>query len=226
MTLRYSRYTPGHGGPAQSRSLTVEDDGTATATQSFGRRAGRFARPLTEDEQRTYRAALAAAGAAEPPSAPGGPTAPATTTEQITADGVPSVQFAPSDEPPAGFGDLVAFVRHLLDGLTDSPVAGLELSLDGSRVTLRHAGTEPITVRAGSLTLRVIAYDENDLISDQRSVEVTADVDEPVGPGWELPLAGDVDLPAGYVTITAAPLRADVEGDGVLRDVELSWETG
>ena len=229
MNVRFTRMP--HGLAPQSWSLAI-DGAHLTAGQDFGHRAGRFARELSAAEQADLERAIAAAAGARAPSAPGTdrPLRPEGVTEWISADGLPDVGFDPHAEPPAGYGELLQLLRALREDLAESPVAALELDVTGPplRARLRHAGTEPLAVRLGPLTLQATLFGPDSTLLDSATVTVDApgETDE-VGPGWSLPLTDDLAIPGpaegGFLTVTVGTPSVDVYGDAVLHPVELSW---
>lgn len=226
MTVRLTQTA--HGTPPQSLGVEVDDDGHARSWQGSGRRVGRFARDLSAAERRALARALRTARAAPvPPDPDGGPVRPSGVTERLVADGLPDVVLPGHARPPTGFGGLVRLLRRLQDDLADSPVAGIELDAAASP-RLRHVGSEPVTVRAGTVTVQVTAFGRDDGLAGSAAHAVDAAVDGPVGPGWELRLADDLGLAApegGFLTVTVSRLAVDSRGDGVLRPAELSWMT-
>lgn len=231
MTIRLTHTAHGH--VPQSSGLEVDDAGNAVAWKDYGDRVGRFARELSADERGALERALASAAeaAGSVGTAPsGGPLPPSGVTEQLVADGLPDVVLPQHAEPPAGLGDVVDLLRDLREGLTESPVAALELDVSGSplRARLRHVGSEPLTVRLGTLTLQATLFGPDSTLLDSATVSVDAAREAgPVGPGWSLPLTEDLAIPApargGFLTVTVGTPEVDVWANGVLHGVELSW---
>jgi hypothetical protein len=232
MTVRLTHTSHGHA--PQSSGLQVDDAGNAVAWKDYGHRVGRFARELSGSERAALESALATAAAGDVGvAAPAGPLLPSGATEQLTADGLPDVVLQPHAEPPAGLGDVVDLLHHLRDELTESPVAALELDVSGSplRARLRHVGSEPLTVRLGTLTLQATLFGPDSALLDSATVTVdvggaAGEIGE-VGPGWSLPLTEDLAMPApakgGFLSVTVGTPEVDVWDNGVLHGVELSW---
>lgn len=233
MTVRLTRTS--YGASPRSLGIEIDDDGHAISWQSSGHRVGRFARRLSAKERTALERALASARDAGAPTAPAPaaqPVRPDGTTEQLTADGLPDVVLVAHAPPPPGVEGLVQMLRTLSDDLAGSPVAALELEVEGTPpgARLRHVGSEPIAVRAGTVTVQVTAFGRDSAIVDSATHTVDASgVDGPVGAGWELRLADDLGLaaapPGGFLTVTVGTLDVDSVGDGVLRPAELSWMT-
>jgi hypothetical protein len=232
MTARLTRMS--HGPAPQSSGLEVDDAGTAVAWKDYGHRVGRFSRELSAGERAALERALAAAAAAgDPGAAPGGPLHPGGATERLTADGLPDVVLQPHAEPPPGLGDVVELLRGLREELTESPVAALELEVAGTplRARLRHVGSQPLTVRLGTLTMQATLFGPDSTLLDSATVTVdaageTRGIGE-IGPGWSLSLTDDLAMPppakGGFLTVTVGTPEVDVWADGVLHGVELSW---
>jgi hypothetical protein len=223
MTIRLWRSgTPSFG-------IELDDADVAHSWLSSGAAIGRFARALAPSEREALEHGLAHAvqASALPHS---GARQPGAATEHLLADSV-DISYPASSGPPAGYGDLVDALRELLDDLVSSPVAAIELHVDGPpyRGRLRHAGTEPITVRMEGLTMTTTHFGHDDTVEGTTEVRVdTAPLDGPVSPGWELPLP-TIEADAedgGFTSITIGPIEVDVQGDGVLRRAEFGWTSG
>jgi hypothetical protein len=228
MTLRL---TLGYWGSSTLEiGVEVDDHGHATGWQTGGVRVGRFARELTWAEQAALDEAMQNLSYDGGPGAATGdaPTAPSGVAEQLVGDGLHAT-FDPVSGPPPGLEPLVAILTSVRDDLVESPVAAVELSVSGSRdVRLRHAGSEPIRLRAdGPLRVDITAYDaDNTLIdTETHSADVTGLGDE-VAPGWEQTLLDRIALTApsgGWLSVSVSSLDVDALGDGVLRKADLSW---
>jgi hypothetical protein len=214
--------------------IEIDDAGHAHSWQTSGHRVGRFARELSASERTALERALISArdaGAEAAPDRPDDPLLPGEAIERLTADGLPVVVLVGHAEPPAGIGGLVELLRALREDLAGSPVAAIELEVDGSPLgaQLRHVGSEPIAVRGGMVTVQVTAFGRDSAILDSTVQTVDAGVDGPVEAGWELPLVDDLGLtappPGGFLTVTVDTLEVDTIGDGVLRPAEFSWMT-
>jgi hypothetical protein len=232
MTVRLTRTS--NGPQAQWQGIEIDDGGHAASWQTSGNRVGRFARDLSAPERQALDRALAAAGDADAPAAPDPAQAqrPSGTTEQLTADGLPDVVLDAHETPPEGFGDLVRLLLTLREKLADSPMAAIELEVDGSPLgaRLRHVGFEPVAVRMATLTLQATLFDRDSAIVDSATHTVDAsDADGKMGPGWSHPLTDDLGLAApregGFLTVTVGTAEVDALGDGVLRSAEFSWMT-
>lgn len=225
MMIRYVTNTPGPR--AHSCGVEIDDDFTAAGWQTDGDRVGRFRRPLTAAERRTIERSLTAARDVDAtPPAPG-PRRPGSTTERIIAEGV---DLSVGTDVPGPAADLVDRLRDLQAALADSPVAALALEVTGAprRGRLRHVGDEPMVVRMTSLTVTVAVFGPDSALIDtvDRTVDASGTGDR-IRPGWTLSLGEDLDGPAvpagGFLTVTVAGAQADVQGDGILREVEWGW---
>ena len=233
MTVRLTRTAYGRR-PNQFSSLEIDDEGRATAWQNTGQQVGRFSRTLSAEERETLDRALARARDAVsgvPADPPPSVRPPSGVTEGVVADGGIDVALN-TGSPPPGLEDLVALLVAVRDDLDDYPVAALALEVTGPPyvAALLHAGSEPLAVRLGLLTVKGAVLDEDDVVLDRTSLRVdAANVDGPVGPGWTLPLAGDLGLAlpptGGFLTLTVGTPEVDVQGDGVLQPTELGWMT-
>jgi hypothetical protein len=222
MTVRMTRTTPGR--PPQSLGVEVDDAGRATGYQTAGNRVGRFARELTAEERDALAAAAREAAAADLAAVP----PPTGASEQLLTDDV-DARFDPL-RPPAGLAGIVEVLRALREDLAGSPVAAIALEVGGSppAAALRHVGTEPLTVRAATLTVTATLFDADSGIAGTAEHTVDASgVGDEIGPGWRLPLVADVGVAApgkgGFRTVTVTGAEADAVGDGVLHRVELGW---
>jgi hypothetical protein len=230
MTIRLTRTS--HGGPPLFLGIEIDDDGRAAGWQTSGNRVGRFARELSTRERSTLERALTSARSA---GAPAGldPTSqvqpPSGATEQLTANDLPAVVLSAHQKPPAGFKDLFKLLRKLRDQLADSPVAAIELRVDGPPfdAQLRHLGHQPVTVRMGTLGVKATLFKRDSAIADSKTYTVDAGVNGPVGPGWTLPLVDDLAIDAprkgGFLSVSVGTAEVDALGDGVLRSAEFVW---
>jgi hypothetical protein len=233
MTVRLIRTS--HGGPPQLLGIEIDDDGNATSWQTSGHRVGRFARELSTAERTALERALASARKADAPAAPdpaGQPVRPSGATEQLTADDVPDVVLDAHATPPPDLEDLLRLLLSLREDLADSPVAAIELAVDGSPLgaRLRHVGSQPVTVRMATLSVQATLFDKKSAIVDSATHTVDASGTEgPVGLGWELPLADELGIRSprkgGFLTVTVGTPEVDALGDGVLRRAEFVWMT-
>jgi hypothetical protein len=232
MTVRLTRTS--HGTLPESAGIEIDDDGRATGWQTSGSRVGRFARDLLAQERDALERALSSARAADAPAAPD-PNAvrpPSGATEQLIADGLPGVALDEQATPPPGFKKLVRLLLKLRDDLVESPVAAIELLVDGPPfgARLRHVGPEPVRVRMGTLTVLATLFKRNSAIEDSKTYTVDAsEVNGPVRPGWTLPLVDELGIDAPrkgrFLTVSVGTPEVDALGDGVLRSVEFSWMT-
>jgi hypothetical protein len=232
MTVRMTRTS--HGTPPDSAGIEIDDEGRATGWQTSGTRVGRFARVLSAQERVTLDRALTSARDADAPAAPdpNAPRPPSGATEQLAADELPGVVLDEHATPPPGFKKLVRLLLSLREGLIETPVAAIELGVDGPpfRAQLRHVGPEPVRVRMGTLTVLATLFTRDSAIEDSKTYTVDAsEVDGPVGPGWTLPLVDElvIDTPrkGRFLTVSVGTPEVDALGDGVLRSVEFSWMT-
>jgi len=232
MTVRLTRTS--HGTLPESAGIEIDDDGRATGWQTSGNRVGRFARELSAQERVALDRALTSARDADAPAAPD-PNAvkpPSGATEQLIADGLPGVVLDEQATPPSGFKKLVRLLLSLREDLVESPVAAIELGIDGPpfRAQLRHVGPEPVRVRMGTLAVLATLFKRNSAIEDSKTYTVDASgVNGPVWPGWTLPLVDELGIDAPrkgrFLTVSVGTPEVDALGDGVLRSVELSWMT-
>jgi hypothetical protein len=232
MTVRLTRTS--HGTLPESVGIEIDDGGRATGWQTSGNRVGRFARDLSAQERVALDRALTSAREADAPAAPD-PNAvkpPSGATEQLIADGLSGVVLDERAAPPPGFKKLVRLLLRLREDLVESPLAAIELGVDGPpfRAQLRHVGLEPVRVRMGTLTVLATLFKRNSAIEDSKTYTVDASgVNGPVAPGWTLPLVDDlaIDTPrkGRFLTVSVGTPEVDALGDGVLRSVEFSWMT-
>jgi hypothetical protein len=232
MTVRLTRTS--HGTPPDSAGIEIDDKGHATGWQTSGNRVGRFARELLPQERVALDRALTSARGADAPAIPD-PNAvrpPSGATEQLIADDLPGVVLDEHPTPPPGFKKLVRLLLSLREDLVESPIAAIELEVDGPpfRAQLRHVGSEPVSVRMGTLTVLATLFKRNSAIEDSKTYTVDASEDNgPVWPGWTLPLVDElvIDAPrkGGFLTVSVGTPEVDALGDGVLRSVEFSWMT-
>jgi hypothetical protein len=233
MTIRLTRTS--HGGPPLFLGIEIDDDGHATSWQTSGNLVGRFARDLSARERKALDRALASAKAADVQTAAGPASQvqpPSGAMEQLTADGLQDIVLDAHEKPPAGFKDLVKLLRKLREELADSPVAAIELGVDGPPfgAQLRHVGQLPVTVRMGTLSVKATLFTRDSAIADGKTYTVDASsVYGPVGPGWTLPLVDDLAIDAprkgGFLSVTVGTPEVDSLGDGVLRQSQFSWMT-
>jgi hypothetical protein len=233
MTVRLTRTS--HGTLPESAGIEIDDEGHATGWQTSGNRVGRFARELSPHERVALDRALTSARDADAPATPD-PNAvrpPSGATEQLTADDLPGVVLDEHATPPPGFKKLVRLLFSLREDLVESPVAAIELEVDGPpfRAQLRHVGSEPVRgVRMGTLTVLATLFKRNSAIEDSKTYTVDAsEVNGPVWPGWTLPLVAELEIDAPrkgrFLTVSVGTPEVDALGDGVLRSVEFSWMT-
>jgi hypothetical protein len=233
MTVRLTRTS--HGGPPLFLGIEIDDAGRAASWQTSGNRVGRFARDLSARERKALDRALASAKEADVPEASDSASQVqphSGAMEQLTANGLPDVVLDAHEKPPTGFKDLVKLLRKLREELADSPVAAIELEVDGPPfgAQLRHVGQLPVTVRMGTLSVKATVFKRDSAIADSKTYPVDASsVDGPVGPGWTLPLVDDLAIDAprkgGFLTVSVGTPEVDALGDGVLRQSQFSWMT-
>lgn len=231
MTVRLTRTS--HGTVPESAGIEIDDGGYATGWQTSGNRVGRFARELSAQERVALDRALTSAKDADAPATPDPNAAkpPSGATEQLIADHL-SVVLDEHATPPPGFKKLVRLLLSLREDLAESPVAAIELEMDGPpfRAQLRHVGTQPMRVRMGTLSVQATLFKRNSAIEDSKTYAVDASgVNGPVGPGWTLPLVDELAIDAPregrFLTVSVGAPEVDALGDGVLRSVEFSWMT-
>jgi hypothetical protein len=232
MTVRLTRTS--HGGPPMSLGIEIDDDGHASSWQTSGNRVGRFARELSKRERTALDRALTSARDADVQAAPdpaGQVVRPDGATEQLVADGLPGLVLDAHAKPPAGFKDLIRLLLKLREDLTDSPVAAIELRVEGPPfgAQLRHIGSQPVTLRIGTLNVQATLFKRDSAIADSKTYTVDAGVDAQVWPGWTLPLVDDLGIDAPrkgrFLTVRVGTPEVDALGDGVLRSAELVWMT-
>ena len=230
MTVRLTRLA--YGDISQELGISIDDDGQATSWTTFGSRAGRFGRALSAAELAALESALISAKASgvPAPEPAGRPVPPSGVTERLSADGLPDVVLT-SPAPPAGaLGELIGLLRGLEEDLADSPVAALELVVEGSPLAarLQYLGVEPVQVRMDTLSVQATVFGSDGEVVDSvsQAIEVPG-VDGPLAAGWTLPLLDRVGVDAhhkdGYVSVVVGTAEMDVLGDGVLREIELGW---
>lgn len=220
--------------PPATSAIEISE-GRATRWTTSGNRVGRFARELTGRERAALQRAMSDARSAaqsETETHGGPPAAPHRVEDTLTGDGLPEVVMAGGAAPPAGFARLVRLLRRLREDLAESPVAALALEVDGTPLGARlmHKGSEPITVRAGTVTVRWAVFDADSSVVGTATHSVDLALTGPVAPGWSVTLATDLgpaDLPPrGLRTVTVGAIDVDSLGDGVLRPAVLSWSSG
>jgi hypothetical protein len=231
MTVRLTRTS--HGGPPQLLGIEIDDGGHARSWQTLGHRVGRFARDLSAHERTALERALTSAREADAGAVPdptGQVVRPSGATEQLVADEGPDLAFDAHEGPPPDFRKLIRLLLSLREDLVETPVAAIELAVDGPPFSaqLRHVGSEPVRVRMETLTVLATLFKRNSAIEDSKTYIVDASgVDGPVWPGWTLPLVDElgIDTPrkGRFLTVSVGTPEVDALGDGVLRSAEFSW---
>ena len=138
--------------PSDDESLTVFDDGRFTMWRTVGwRRVGAFAGQLSPQDFDAVRAGVRAA----PQGDEQGDVPRGAAVEEHDARGARLV-IGGSSDAPAAWAPLVSTARRLVDELTVSPVAALELDIVSAlEASLAVVGDAPIGVVAGSLRFRI-----------------------------------------------------------------------
>ena len=144
--------------PSDDESLEVHDDGSFRMWRTVGwQRAGLFAGALPADALADLRRAVDAAPAeATDAGAPRG----AATEQHVTPRG--RVSLGGSDDPAPAWAELVAVGRRLVDELTGSPQAALDLAVVSEHeASLAVVGERPLPVAPPSLRWRVERLDRD-----------------------------------------------------------------
>jgi hypothetical protein len=202
------RYARGGGRtPADDESLEIAEGGGFEARRTVGgARVGRFAGTLPGSTLRGLGSSIRAVAAAQDLSIP---TPRDGATETIEVEGRVA-QLDGNAQPPAPWKSLVTKLRRLLDErAVDTPVAALELSPDGTR--LSHLGHEELAVDPSSIAVRRVALAADGVPTEHRFSGATDDAATrgtgswtQAGPGWSIALPGDSLPPgsAGQVWVT------------------------
>jgi hypothetical protein len=191
MLVTYGRSGGGRTGPDE---LVIDGDGTFELWRSsHAGPVGRFAGTLDDDTLGSLRAEVDAATTAGPLEE--GVRLPGGRTEEIRSGDLAVVM--PDEDPGGPWGVLAARLRGLLDELTAFPAAAVALEVRDDGATLRHSGTEPLTLRLGDLGVHVIRYGPGYARQDEWRSPPAAGASEPVAaqPGWSLDLPFDHGLP-------------------------------
>jgi hypothetical protein len=194
------RYARGGGRtPADDESLEIGEGGAFVARRTVaGARVGRFAGTLPKSTLRGLGSSIRAVAAAGDLAIP---TPRDGATETIEVEGRVA-QLDGNAQPPAPWKGLVTKLRRLLDErVVEDPVAALELSPDGTR--LSHLGREELGVDPSSIAVRRVALAANGVPTEHRfsgasGEDATRGTGSWIhaGPGWSMALPGD-PLPKG-----------------------------
>ena len=220
-----------YGGAPHLANIQIDDDGRVTGAQTSGYRVGRFARTLSSRERGTLTRALTSAKE---------PTHPHRRIRTARFDRAGRrrnssatdcrISVSPPMRSPAGFEKLVRLLLKLRGTLPESPVAAIELEVDGAPLSarLRQVGSEPVAVRFGTLQLQATLFGPDSATIDSTSHTVDGSaVDGSVDPGWTFPLVDDLGIarPAKgqFLTVSVRAPEVDILGNGVLGPAEFSW---
>lgn len=228
MTTRLTRASASLGGPGADLGVEVDDDYVATAWQTSGHRVGRFARPLTASEQTALRRALTTASNSPPPAANADRVwTPDGSTEHLTSEGLPSLEFEPNDKPPKGFAALLRFLRTLQESLLESPIAAIALEVGGKPFAARlvHLGEQPLAVRLGEFSVEAVTFGADSALIDRDDARIIGPPDRTVvGPGWTFGLGEPLAIrQPGKKEMLVVKLVIDIDalGDGALHPCAL-----
>lgn len=193
--LRYGR--AGGRPPSDDESLEVAQDGRWTARRTVGgRRVGRFSGRLSGKETAALvRDVVRAAGAGDAEV----PTPRHGATETLDVDGA-GILLGSNERAPDGWRPLVERVRKLLkERVTAEPVAALELVADVAAARLMHAGTEPVEVDPGSISIRVVGLGPDGAPLGRWEAGSGSESGPGSEPGWVRAGAGwTLNLPFGH----------------------------
>jgi len=232
VTVRLTRSSASHGGAPQWLGVEVDDVGQARSWQNAGGSVGRFARALLPKERTALTRAISSAKKAVAAGGESDATEhlwkPDGSTEQLSAGGLPELEFDPHEDPPKGFGSLLRVLRTLMGDLVDSPVAALALEVRGDplKARLRHMGSEAVQVRLGALSVESTLFDQDSTIIDRAALRVEGPSEAAeVGTGWVFELGDELGIAIprkGQFLVVSTELESDADGQGVLRKARLS----
>ena len=159
--IRFTR-TGGTRPPRDREILQIEDDGSFTLWRSIGSATfpstpvGRFAGTLPEE---TLQQLKAAGRAAHDTGDLTRSLRPGTAIANIQIGDV-KAKLGIHDEPEGPWGELLPQLSALLGELTSMPRAALGIAVaeDGLSASLRHLGTEPLSVDLSDLTVRAVLW--------------------------------------------------------------------
>jgi hypothetical protein len=192
--------------PAVAESVEVADDGALTGWRSVSDGGvGWFAGRLPDGELAELRAL--AAERPDPVLAP-----PDSAQEILECEATGPISIAGSTD------DLATAARHLLDRLTDFPLAAVAVSFVAPDVArLVHRGTDPVRLDLGVVAVRATAWRGYYEPAGDWSGVVEGPGEVEAGPGWtydvplELDAAGDVVIHLAVdLAILSGPNRVPV----------------
>lgn len=198
--------------PAVAESVEVADDGALTGWRSVSDGGvGWFAGRLPEGELAAVRA-LAEVRALAGETLDPGPAPPDSAEEVLELEATGPISIAGSTD------DLATAARHLLDRLTDFPLAAVAVSFVAPDVArLVHRGTDPVRLDLGVVAVRATAWRGYYEPAGDWSGVVEGPGEVEAGPGWtydvplELDAAGDVVIHLAVdLAILSGPNRVPV----------------
>lgn len=218
--------------PSDDEALDVAADGSFTARRTVaGARVGTFAGGLASGRAEGLREAVdAVRGASNLQVA----TPLDGATEVIEAAGH-TAKMGSNERPTGPWKALVEAVRATLDeAVTADPLAAIELTATSRVATLAHAGSAPVEIDLGSVTLRVVRIDAAGLVLGRWQGRLQDAGDEDAGelpPAWisavagwraDLPFAHGLELAGGdWLQVWVFATIRDVAGDGGERAARL-----
>jgi hypothetical protein len=228
--VRYRR--TGGRPPSDDEALDVADDGSFTARRTVaGARVGTFAGRLASGRVEALRKAVDAARDANDVQV----TTPLDgATEVLEASG--HISRTGSNERPTGpWKALVETVRSMLDeDAFADPLAAIELTATSREAALTQAGTAPVEIDLGSVTVRVVRIDAAGLVLGRWQARLGDAGDEDSGEpppawtsaaaGWQatLPFSHGLELAGGdWLQVWVFATIRDAAGDGGERAARL-----
>jgi hypothetical protein len=226
MNVRYNR--SGGPRPPDAECLEIQEDGSFTLRRVIGlNRAGEFGGLLPEAGVEDIRSMAEAASRADSPDVPDFP--PHAVLEHLRA-GDREWQV-PSEWD--GEGPVVALIqamRHLLEELTDEPVAALALAIseDATSASLTVEGDSAVQADFAGATCDYSLFDEDQefVASGELSVELGHGPEE-LPPGWsaDIPLPGDIEFNEERTLQVRLTFRMKYS-DGIWRDAQITAVAG
>jgi len=185
--------------PRDDESLRLTEAGSFTAHRTIGGpRIGLFEGRLAARPLARLQAAIEPLREASDVEIP---TPHRGATETLEAAGH-TIRLGSNETPPKPWRAAIRTVRAALDDVDDSPTAAIGLVATMDRAQLVHAGTAPVAVNLGSVTVSAVHLADDGIVVDRWTGRVRDEVsngeelvDRPewltAGPGWALDLPFD-----------------------------------
>jgi hypothetical protein len=216
LMLRYTRQG-GRKPPRDREILEIEPNGAYMMWRSVGSSSyppvpiGRFSGELSADQLSELQAKVDAVkpiGKLEVTPPPGA------AIEKIEGNKDLRLTCGAHDEPEGPWGELIEYVRELLDQLTESPQAVIALTVqqEGQKAQLTHRGSSPLRVDLSDLTVRAVLWEgynnKGDWHWDKTGRELPSETTVNQGWSFDLPFGHGFEVASGqevvaYVTFTA-----------------------